>query len=104
MYGAVGLIAFWVQDSTPFYWIVSKLFMLLGMFFPVEFFPTWLQPIIKFSPIYSIMSGPASLVANFSWKLFGEILLSQAIWIAIIIAIGLLVFKLGKRKVTSNGG
>ena len=104
MYGAVGLIAFWVQDSTPFYWIVSKLFMLLGMFFPVEFFPTWLQPIIKFSPIYSIMSGPASLVANFSWELFGKILLSQTIWIAIIIAIGLLVFKLGKRKVTSNGG
>ena len=104
IYGVVGLIAFWVQDSTAFYWIVSKSFMLLGMFFPVEFFPTWLQPIIRYSPIYSIMSGPASLVANFSWGLFARVLISQTIWTAIVIAIGLLVFKLGKRRVTNNGG
>lgn len=104
IYGVVGLIAFWVQDSTPFYWIVSKTFMLLGMFFPVEFFPGWLQPFIRYSPIYSIMSGPSSLVANFSWEMFAKILISQGVWIAIIISIGLLIFKLGKRKVTSNGG
>jgi len=104
LYGVVGLIAFWVQDSTPFYWIVSKLFMLFGMFFPIEFFPMWLQPIIRYSPIYSIMSGHASLVANFSWMSFGNIFVSQIIWIVITITIGLLVFKLGKRRVTSNGG
>jgi len=104
VYGIVGLLAFWVQDSTPFYWIVSKLFMLLGMFFPVEFFPIWLQPIIKYSPIYSIMSGPATLVANFSWESFGWVVLSQIVWIAIAIVIGLLVYKLGKRRVTNNGG
>lgn len=104
VYGIVGLIAFWAQDSTPFYWVVSKLFMLLGMFFPVEFFPVWLQPIIKYSPIYSIMSGPATLVANFSWELFGGVVASQIVWIVIAIFIGLLVYKAGKRRVTNNGG
>jgi ABC-2 type transport system permease protein len=104
LYGAVGLIAFWVQDSTPFYWIVSKTFMLLGMFFPLEFFPNWLQPIIRYSPIYSIMSGPASLVANFSWGNFGMVIASQTIWCAILILLGLFIYKLGKRRVTSNGG
>lgn len=104
LYAVVGLVAFWCQDSNPFVWIVSKFFMLLGMFFPVEFFPTWLQPIIKFSPIYSIMSGPASLVANFSWQLFGQVMLSQIVWSAIIILIGIGVYSLGKRKVTANGG
>ena len=78
--------------------------MLFGMFFPVEFFPTWLQPIIRFSPVYSVMSGPSSLVANFSWELFATVAISQVVWIAIIIGMGLLIFKLGKRKVTSNGG
>ncbi len=104
VYAVVGLIAFWVQDATPFYWIVSKLFMLLGLFFPVEFYPTWLQPIIRYSPIYSIMSGPASLVANFSWWGFLEIFISQVVWAVVILGLGLLVYKLGKRKVTSNGG
>ena len=104
LYGAVGLIAFWVQDSTPFYWIVSKTVMLLGMFFPLEFFPSWLQPFIKYSPIYSIMSGPASLVANFSWSDFGMVICFQSVWCVILICIGLLIYKLGKRRVTSNGG
>lgn len=104
LYAIVGLIAFWCQESSPFAWIVSKFLMLLGMFFPVEFFPAWLQPIIKFSPIYSIVSGPSSLVANFSWGLFGQVILSQAVWSIIIVALGIGVYNLGKRKVVSNGG
>ena len=78
--------------------------MLLGLFFPIEFYPTWLQPIIKYSPIYSMMSGPATLVANFSWWGFLEIFLSQLIWGILVILLGLLVYRLGKRKVAANGG
>ena len=102
--GVVGIVAFWVQDSTPYYWIVSKFFMLFGMFFPIEFFPVWLQPVIRYSPIYSIMSGPSSLVANFSWEAFGNVFISQIVWTSIIILFGLFILKLGKRRVTSNGG
>ena len=104
LYAIVGLIAFWLQDATPFGWIVSKFIMLLGLFFPVEFFPSWLQPIITYSPIYSIMSGPASLVANFSWELFAQVAISQVAWAVILISIGMGILALGKRKVVSNGG
>ncbi|MBE5736680.1 MAG: hypothetical protein E7356_04965 [Clostridiales bacterium] len=104
MYGIVGLLAFWIQDATPLYWVVSKTVMLLGMFFPVDFFPTWLQPVIKYSPIYSLMSGPASLVAQFSWENFGRVIMAQSVWLVVILCLGLLVFKIGKRRVASNGG
>ncbi len=104
VYAIVGLIAFWVQNANPFYWIVSKIFMLLGLFFPIDFYPVWLQPIIKYSPIYSIMSGPATLVSNFSWWGFLEIVISQVVWAIVVLLIGQFVFKLGKRRVTSNGG
>ena len=104
LYGVIGLIAFWTQDSTPYYWVVSKTFLLLGTFFPIEFFPGWLQPIIRFSPIYSITSGPSGLVAAFSWSSFATILLSQIIWCSIILLIGICLFNLGRRRVTSNGG
>ena len=30
-YGIIGLIAFWTQDSTPYYWVVSKFFMIFGL-------------------------------------------------------------------------
>jgi len=104
LYGVVGMIAFWTQDSTPFYWVISKVFLLLGTFFPIEFFPGWLQPLIRYSPIYSIISGPSSLVASFSWESFAGILLSQVIWGIIILLFGMFLFNLGRRRVSSNGG
>lgn len=104
IYSIIGLISFWIQDSTPFTWIFSKFVMLLGLFFPVEFFPNWLQPFIKYSPIYSIMSGPASLVANFSWKLFAQVAISQTVWAFVFILVGIGIYNLGKRRVTANGG
>lgn len=104
MYAVVGLLAFWIQDSTPFYWVISKFVMLLGLFFPVQFFPTWLQPFITYSPIYSLMSGPANLFVNFSWTAFMNVAISQVVWSVILLILGLLIFNIGKKKVVSNGG
>ena len=33
IYGGVGLLAFWIEDSTPFAWIIQKFQMLFGLFF-----------------------------------------------------------------------
>ena len=104
LYAIVGLIAFWTQDSFAFAAILMRLLMLLGLLFPVEFFPTWIQPVIEFSPIYSIMSGPASLVANFSWQLFLNVAISQIAWIVVILGLGLLIYARGRKKVIVNGG
>ena len=104
LHGIVGLISFWVEDAEPFNWIVIKFFMLFGLLFPLEFFPEFIQPIIMYSPIYSVFSGPAKLVASFSWDLFIKVLLSQVIWSVILLVIGVLVYKKGVKKVNVNGG
>lgn len=104
MYACVGLLSFWLEDASPFSWILQKFLMLFGLFFPVEFFPGWMQPIIEYSPIYSVFSGPAKLVANFSWELFLKVFVSQTVWCAILILIGVGVYNLGKRRVNVNGG
>jgi ABC-type uncharacterized transport system permease subunit len=36
VYGIVGLLAFWIEESTPFTWIIQKFIMLFGLFFPPE--------------------------------------------------------------------
>ncbi len=104
VYGSVGILCFWIEESTPFTWIISKFVMLFGLFFPPEFFPTWLQPIINYSPVYSMMSGPCKLLANFSWDLFAKVTISQAFYLVIFMALGLILYKSGTKKVNVHGG
>ena len=104
VYGAVGLLSFWIEESTPFTWIVQKFLMLFGLFFPPEFFPHWLQVTIEYSPVYSMMSGPCKLLANFSWDLFSKVILSQACYLALFLTIGLIIYKSGTKKVNVHGG
>ena len=104
IYGTIGLLAFWIEEPSPFTWIVQKFVLLLGLFFPPEFFPSWLQPIIKYSPIYVIMSGPSSLFANFSWQLFSQVFGLQVIYAVILFIFGMIWYKFGTRKVNINGG
>lgn len=104
IYGTVGLLSFWIEEATPFTWIVQKFQMLFGLFFPPEFFPTWLQPFIEFSPIYAMMSGPCKLMANFSWDLFVRVSVSQVAYIALFVGLGVMLYKLGTKKVNVNGG
>ena len=104
MYAIIGLLAFWVEESTPFTWIIQKFVIVLGTFFPPEFFPSWLQPFITYSPIYAMMSGPAKLLANFSWQDFLQVSVTQVAYIAIFIGIAMILYKFGTRKVNVNGG
>lgn len=104
IYGSIGLLSFWIEEATPFTWIIQKFQMLFGLFFPPEFFPTWLQPIINYSPVYAMMSGPCKLLANFSWDLFLKVSVSQVAYIAIFIGFGIILYKLGTKKVNVNGG
>lgn len=104
IYGTIGLLSFWIEEATPFTWIVQKFQMLLGLFFPPEFFPTWVQPIINYSPIYAMMSGPCKLLANFSWNVFLRTSISQVVYISIFLLIGLLLYKIGTKKVNIHGG
>jgi len=104
IYGAVGLLAFWIEEATPFTWIIQKFQMLFGLFFPPEFFPAWLQPIIEYSPVYAMMSGPCKLMSSFSWDLFLKVSVSQAAYIVLFLTLGALLYKFGTKKVNVNGG
>lgn len=104
IYGSVGLLSFWIEEASPFTWIIQKFQMLFGLFFPPEFFPGWLQPFIEYSPVYAMMSGPCKLMANFSWDLFLKVSLSQAVWVTVFIILGAILYKTGTKKVNVHGG
>jgi ABC-2 type transport system permease protein len=104
IYGTVGLLSFWLEESTPFTWIIQRFQMLFGLFFPPEFFPTWLQPFITYSPVYAMMSGPCKLMASFSWDLFLQVSVSQIAYITFFVVIGVVIYKFGTKKVNVHGG
>ena len=98
------MLTFWIEEATPFTWVVQKFQMLLGLFFPPEFFPAWLQPFIEYSPVYAMMSGPCKLLSGFSWDLFMKVSVSQIIYIILFVGVGLLIYKSGTKKVNVHGG
>ncbi len=100
----IGLFSFIIEDSNPFYWLYSKFILVLGTIFPIEYFPVFLQPILKLSPIYVVSYGPAKLFVNFSWQEFFIIIIAQFIYIIISYYLCLIVYKKGVRNLNVNGG
>lgn len=100
----IGLFSFIIEDSGPFYWVYSKLILILGTMFPIEYFPKVLQPILKFSPIYVVSYGPARLFVNFSWTEFINIFAFQIIYLLFALAICTLIYRKGVKKLNVNGG
>ena len=101
---AIGLFSFYIEDATPFYWVYSKIILVLGTIFPIEYFPKVMQPILKFSPVYVVSYGPAKLFVDYSKNNFVLIILAQIIYIVIAYLLCALIYKKGVRKLNVNGG
>ena len=100
----IGLISFFIEDANPFFWLYSKLILVVGTIFPIEFFPKAIQPIMKYSPIYVVSYGPAKLFVDFDTHRFIEIIIIQVIYLIIALLIAHLIYRKGVRKLNVNGG
>jgi len=100
----ISLLSFYIEDSTPFHWLYDKLLLILGTMFPIEVFPKFFQPILKYTPIYVVTYGPAKLVIHFSMNLFINVLLIQLLYLLIVIVLLIIIYKKGVRKLNVNGG
>ena len=100
----IGLVSFFIEDANPFFWLYSKLILVVGTIFPIEFFPQFLQPIAKYSPIYVVSYGPAKLFVDYSNEKLLEIIIIQVIYLGITWLIAHLIYKKGVKKLNVNGG
>ena len=100
----IGLISFIIEDSNPIFWLYSKMILVLGTLFPVEFFPGILAQIMRYSPIYVTCYGPAKLFVDFSYSMAVEILLSQIIYVFIAWAMCYMLYRKGVRRLNVTGG
>jgi len=100
----LGLISFFIEDASPFFWIYSKVILVLGTIFPIEYFPKVMQPIMKLSPVYAVSYGPAKLFVDFSNQEFIKIIIAQVIYLIFGFIICHLIYKKGVKKLNVNGG
>ena len=101
----IALLAFWTEEVMPFHWILQKLvFILGGMFFPIEFFPDWLARIARVLPFAFSAYWPARTMVAFSFDGFLVAVVGQAIYIGVLLALALGIFALAKRRVHAHGG
>ena len=100
----IGLCSFIIEDANPFYWLYSKVILILGTIFPIEYFPQSIQPILNFSPIYVVSYGPAKLFVDFSINNFIAVIVAQVIYIFIGYILCALMYRKGVKKLNVNGG
>lgn len=100
----IGLFSFVIEDANPFYWLYSKLILVVGTIFPIEYFPSVIQPILQASPIYVVCYGPAKLFVDFSWTNFSSVFIAQLIYIIIAYSLCSLMYKKGVKNLNVNGG
>jgi ABC-2 type transport system permease protein len=101
----IGLSAFWFEDSQPFFWIYQKLvFMIGGLFLPLEFLPRFLGTIAKLLPFATAVYAPARLFVGFTWGDLITRLALQLFWLACIGLVCAFVYGRAVRKVSLHGG
>ena len=100
----IGLTAFVFEDNFAIFLIYQKLCFMLGLFLPVEFLPSWLQPVAKALPFAYVTWVPAKLFVDYSPQLFFELVPRQLGWTVLIITLTLLSYRHGVRRLQVNGG
>ena len=102
---ALSLSAFWVEDTAPFFWIYSKLlFVLGGLFAPMEVYPQFLARVARATPLNYVLYAPARLFVQFDMAFFVNALLMQAVWIAALALLVLGLYGVGVKRLNVNGG
>ena len=104
LYSIVGLLAFWIQDVKPLFWIIDKMVMILGgSFIPVALFPKSVYLFATISPF-----GASQFVTHTVYQTWSstyiQMILTQVIWIAILGLTVFYMFKKVQKKVSVNGG
>ena len=101
---SIGLFSFIIEDSSPFYWVYSKLILVFGTLFPIEYFPKFISLMLTYSPIYAVSYGPAKLFVDFSFSKFINIFIIQIIYLLIAYLLCIYIYKKGVKRLNVNGG
>ena len=101
----IGLMAFWIEEVMPVFWIYQKLlFTVGGMFLPLELFPDWLRRVAEWLPFQFITYVPARAFVAFEPAFVLRAVIGQVIYIVILTAAVVFVWRQAQRRLVVHGG
>ena len=102
---AIGLLAFWTEETESFALIYSRLVLVLGgVLVPLELFPEPLGSIARVLPFAALLYGPARTIIKFDLGQFGALLAQQGLTLAALALLVAGIYRLAVRRVNINGG
>ena len=101
----IGLLAFWLQDVSPVYWVSQKLlFVLGGMMLPLHLYPTIVQRLAALTPFPVLLASPASFVFGDGAVRTGALAVRFALWSCAIALAMHWTFRRATARLVINGG
>lgn len=105
VYFSIGLLAFWTEETTPFFLIINRLALVLGgVLAPLEVLPQPIRGISQVLPFSAVFYGPARTLVHFELDRFGWLLAQQSVTLAIGSFVLVVIYKVATRRVNINGG
>ncbi len=101
----IGLLAFWIEEVMPVFWIYQKLlFTVGGLFLPLEMFPDWLQRAVKWLPFQFVAYVPARAFVAFEPEFVLRGAAGQMAYVVALAALVMLVWRRARRRLVVHGG
>jgi len=101
---SLALTAFWLEENDALYWIFQKFSLIVGTLVPIEFLPEKAARLALWTPFPYLSYAPARIFVDFSWVEAVSLISRQAVWLVLAVVLARVVFALGSRHVSMNGG
>ena len=102
----VNLSAFWLIEvrGIRLVWMITSGF-LCGLYVPIPWFPYWLRTIAQWTPFPAMLQNPLDILSGrVDGGAIWTTLASQVAWGAVLIMVGQVVLKRGRRRLEVQGG
>lgn len=103
---AIGSLSFFITKAMALLNIYFGLFSLLsGYLLPLPLMPSWIAEIAKWSPFRFMLSAPVELMTKaLDARALANLMIGQAAWCVVCVAISLWVWNAGVRRFEAVGG
>lgn len=101
----IGMFAFYIEETSPIYWIYQKfIFIVGGLFVPLEFFPKIVLKIFKYFPFTYMNYFAAKMSVMFNLKEYLVGFSIQILYICLVLSLAAFLFSNGMKRVSIQGG
>ena len=104
LYSVIGVLAFFIEDVRPIYWIVDKFVMILGgSYLPVSMFPKFMKIMAYISPFGAINFATSTVLNSWNNEYITRISI-QVIWLIVFGVVLKHLYNKALKKSMVNGG